>query len=130
MHTVYDDDDKIFQSICAGASGYVLKNSESSELIKAIREVRLGAPMSASIARRLLGVIRRKEMPKLDTDLTPRELDILQLLVECYSYKKIAEKLFISLPTVQSHIRKVYEKLQVHSKAAVVSKALKYKLFS
>lgn len=133
MHTVYDDDDKIFQSICAGASGYVLKNAESSELIKAIRETHVGAPMSASIARRLLNMVRGRggaeTAPAEELNLTPRELDILQSLVEGHSYKKIAEKLFISPLTVQSHIKRVYEKLQVHSKSAAVSKALKYKLF-
>ena len=133
MHTVYDDDEKIFQSICAGASGYVLKNAESSELIKAIRETHVGAPMSASIARRLLNMVRgregREESPAADLNLTPRELDILHSLVEGNSYKKIAEKLFISPLTVQSHIKRVYEKLQVHSKSAAVSKALRYKLF-
>lgn len=133
MHTVYDDDEKIFQSICAGASGYVLKNAESSELIRAIREIHVGAPMSASIARRLLTMVRGREgreaKPAEELNLTPRELDILQSLVEGHSYKKIAEKLFISPLTVQSHIKRVYEKLQVHSKSAAVSKALKYRLF-
>jgi len=130
MHTVYDDDDKIFQSICAGASGYVLKNAESAELIRAIKEIRIGAPMSASIARRLLTMVRGKEAKPADQmNLSPREFDILQWLVEGYSYKRIAEKLFISPLTVQSHIKRVYEKLQVHSKSAAVSKALRYKLF-
>jgi DNA-binding NarL/FixJ family response regulator len=129
MHTVYDDDDKIFQSICAGASGYVLKNSESSELIDAIREIRVGAPMSASIARRMLEMVRgRARKPDPEMKLTPRELDILQWLVEGLSYKSIAEKLFISPLTVQSHIKKVYEKLHVHSKSAAVSKVLKNRL--
>ncbi len=130
MHTVFDDDEKIFQSILAGASGYVLKNAEAEELIRAIREIRVGAPMSASIARRMLAMMRSKETKPTDAlNLTPRELEILQWLVEGLSYKKIAEKLFISPLTVQSHIKKVYEKLQVHSKSAAVSKALKYKLF-
>lgn len=130
MHTVYDDDEKIFQSILAGASGYVLKNAESEELIRAIREIRIGAPMSASIARRMLALMRGRETkPADELNLTPRELEILQWLVEGLSYKKIAEKLFISPLTVQSHIKKVYEKLQVHSKSAAVSKALKYRLF-
>ncbi len=130
MHTVYDDDDKIFQSICAGASGYVLKNAESTELLRAIKEISVGAPMSASIARRLLTMVRGKEQaPSDQMNLTPRELDILQWLVEGYSYKRIAEQLFISPLTVQSHIKRVYEKLQVHSKSAAVSKALKYRLF-
>ena len=130
MHTVFDDDEKIFQSILAGASGYVLKNAEADELIRAIREIRVGAPMSASIARRMLAMMRGKEAKPTDAlNLTPRELEILQWLVEGLSYKKIAEKLFISPLTVQSHIKKVYEKLQVHSKSAAVSKALKYRLF-
>jgi DNA-binding NarL/FixJ family response regulator len=130
MHTVFDDDEKIFQSILAGASGYVLKNAESEELIRAIREIRVGAPMSASIARRMLAMMRGKETkPTDELNLTPREMEILQWLVEGLSYKKIAEKLFISPLTVQSHIKKVYEKLQVHSKSAAVSKALKYRLF-
>lgn len=130
MHTVYDDDDKIFQSICAGASGYVLKNVESEELIRSIKEINIGAPMSASIARRLLNMIRLKEeVPANQINLTPREYDIIKCLVEGYSYKGIAEKLFISPLTVQSHIKRIYEKLQVHSKSAAVSKALKYKLF-
>jgi DNA-binding NarL/FixJ family response regulator len=130
MHTVFDDDEKIFQSILAGASGYVLKNAEAEELIRAIREIRVGAPMSASIARRMLAMMRGKEAKPTDAlNLTPRELEILQWLVEGLSYKKIAEKLFISPLTVQSHIKKVYEKLQVHSKSAAVSKALKYRLF-
>lgn len=130
MHTVYDDDDKIFQSICAGASGYVLKNAEPDELIKAIHEISVGAPMSASIARRLLAMVRGRETKKPeDLNLSPRELDILQWLVEGMSYKRIAEQLFISPLTVQSHIKRVYEKLHVHSKSAAVSKALRYKLF-
>ncbi len=130
MHTVYDDDEKIFQSICAGASGYVLKNAEPPELIRAIHEISIGAPMSATIARRLLEMVRGREPKRPEhLNLTPRELDILQWLVEGLSYKKIAEQLFISPLTVQSHIKSVYGKLQVHSKSAAVSKALKYKLF-
>ena len=130
MHTVFDDDEKIFQSILAGASGYVLKNAEADELIRAIREIRVGAPMRASIARRMLAMMRGKEAKPTDAlNLTPRELEILQWLVEGLSYKKIAEKLFISPLTVHSHLTKVYETLQVHSKSAAVSKALKYRLF-
>ena len=129
MHTVFDDDEKIFQSILAGASGYVLKNAEAEELIRAIREIRVGAPMSASIARRMLAMMRSKESkPTDELNLTPRELEILQWLVEGLSYKKIAEKLFISPLTVQSHIKKVYEKLQVHSKSEAVARALRENL--
>ncbi|HSD64649.1 MAG TPA: response regulator transcription factor [Ignavibacteriaceae bacterium] len=130
MHTVYDDDEKIFQSICNGASGYVLKNAETAELINAINEVKTGAPMSASIARRLLNVIRTKENIKSGKlNLTAREFDIVKCLVDGLSYKGIAEKLFISPLTVQSHIKHIYEKLHVHSKSAVVSKVLRFNLF-
>ena len=130
MHTVFDDDEKIFQSILAGASGYVLKNAEADELIRAIREIRVGAPMRASIARRMLAMMRGKEAKPTDAlNLTPREMEIMQWLVEGLSYKKIAEKLFISPLTVHSHLTKVYETLQVHSKSAAVSQALKYRLF-
>ena len=76
MHTIYDDDEKIFQSICAGASGYVLKNAESTELMRAIKEIRVGAPMSASIARRMLELMRgTARKPESDMNLTPRELE-------------------------------------------------------
>jgi len=137
MQTVYDDDERIFDSICAGASGYVLKNAEPGQLIQAIREIRDGAPMSAAIARRVLGMMRahrpaledHKPTETPSTNLSPRELDILQSLVEGLSYKRIAEKHFISIHTVHAHIKKIYEKLQVNSKSAAVSKALKSKLF-
>ena len=129
MLTVYDDDDKIFQSICAGAAGYILKNADPAELIKAITEIQTGAPMSASIARRVLGMVRQHAPANPEHfDLTPREVDILHSLVEGLSYKKIGDKLFISPLTVHSHIKRIYEKLQVHSKSAAVSKALKNKL--
>jgi DNA-binding NarL/FixJ family response regulator len=130
MLTVYDDDDKIFRSICSGASGYVLKNSDPTELIRAIQGIRTGAPMSASIARRVLQLVRQYA-PSVSPDihLTPREFDILHSLVEGLSYKKIAEKSFISPLTVHTHIKRIYEKLQVHSKTEAVSKALRSQLF-
>lgn len=131
MITIYDDDEKIFQSICAGASGYILKNADPSELINAIKEIQTGAPMSASIARRVLQFVRRQAPPHpIDLNLTPREHDILQSLVDGLSYKKIGDKLFISPLTVHSHIKRIYEKLQVHSRGEAVSKALKHRLFS
>ncbi len=131
MLTVYDDDDKIFQSIYSGASGYILKNDSSEEIKKAIREIKTGSPMSAAIARRVLNFIREIEtFPKYNTfKLTPREKDILQLLVEGLSFKRIADNLFISPLTVHSHIKRIYEKLHVHSKTEAVSKALKNRIF-
>lgn len=125
MLTVYDDDEKIFRSICAGASGYILKNSEPSEIVQAVSEIQTGAPMSASIARRVLSFVRRPSPPpSSDLRLTPRESDILQYLVDGLSYKKIAEKLFISPLTVHTHIKRIYEKLQVHSRGEAVSRVL------
>ena len=131
MLTVYDDDDKIFQSIYSGASGYILKNDSPDEIIGAIREIKTGSPMSAAIARRVLNFIREIEtFPKKNTfKLTPREIDILQLLIDGLSFKRIADRLFISPFTVHSHIKRIYEKLHVHSKAEAVSKALKNRIF-
>jgi DNA-binding NarL/FixJ family response regulator len=137
MQTVYDDDGRILDSICAGASGYVLKNAEQGQLIQAVREIREGAPMSASIARRILGMVRSAKLsppphalPEAHSgNLSARELDILHSLVEGLSYKRIADKHFISIHTVHAHIKKIYEKLQVHSKSAAVSKALKHGFF-
>lgn len=137
MQTVYDDDGRILDSICAGASGYVLKNAEPGQLVQAVREIREGAPMSASIARRILGMVRSAKLTPphhalpeaLSGNLSARELDILHSLVEGLSYKRIADKHFISIHTVHAHIKKIYEKLQVHSKSAAVSKALKHGFF-
>lgn len=130
MLTIYDDNEKIFNSLLVGASGYILKNAKPEELISAISQIKEGAPMSPPIARRVLSFFREsKPVPEEDYNLTPRENDILKLLVDGSSYKKIAEELFISPLTVHSHIKKIYEKLQVHSKAEAISKALKYKLY-
>ncbi len=132
MLTVYDEDEKIFKSIYAGASGYILKNVNPDELISAIGEIKTGAPMSAAIARRVLNFVRRQDKtPQIqEFKLTPREMDILQLLIDGLSFKKIGEKLFISSFTVHSHIKRIYEKLHVHSKAEAVAKALKNKIFN
>jgi len=131
MLTVYDNEEKIFQSIYAGASGYILKNVASNELLKAIREIKTGAPMSAAIARRVLNFVRESDNTTRlrEFKLTPREIEILQLLVNGLSFKKIADKLFISSFTVHSHIKRIYEKLHVHSKSEAVAKALKNKFF-
>jgi DNA-binding NarL/FixJ family response regulator len=131
MLTVYDNEEKIFHSIYAGASGYILKNVNPDELLKAIREIKTGAPMSAAIARRVLNFVRESDNTYRlkEFKLTPREVEILQLLVDGLSFKKIADRLFISSFTVHSHIKRIYEKLHVHSKAEAVAKALKNKFF-
>lgn len=127
MLTVYRDDDKIFESILSGATGYILKKASPSAILEAIRDVSGGgAPMSPEIAMKVLEAFRSLSPKKgEDTGLTRREEEILQELVTGNAYKTIADHLNISLHTVRFHIRSIYEKLQVHSKSEAVSKALR-----
>lgn len=128
MQTIFDDNDNIFKAICAGADGYLLKNTPPARLISGIEEVLDGgAPMSASVARKVLES-QRSNAGKNDSLLSEREKELLKLLVEGHSYKIVAEKLFISVGTVQTHIKNIYSKLQVNSKAGAVAKALRDKL--
>jgi DNA-binding NarL/FixJ family response regulator len=131
MFTVYDDEDKVFRSIMAGASGYLVKNATPDEFLSTLRQIKTGSPMSAAIARRVMELVKKQAAPPSQDsfNLSSRERDILQCLVEGLSYKQIAEKLFISVQTVQSHVKRVYEKLHVHSKSEAVSKAFRFKLF-
>lgn len=130
IQTVFDDDEKIFQALKAGASGYLLKNSTAEGILQAIREVlQGGAPMNPSVAQRVLAYFRTETHNKPDYGLTERETDVLRLLTEGKSYKMIADQLNISFNTVNSHLKKVYEKLQVHSAGEAVAKSLKDKLF-
>lgn len=130
MLTVFEENDKIFRSLCAGASGYLLKRTPPAKILEAITEVHGGgAPMTASVARKVLTLFTSVAPPTLpEVHLTARETEILQHLVSGSSYKKIGRDLFISFDTVNSHIKKIYEKLQVHSKTEAVAKALKHKL--
>jgi DNA-binding NarL/FixJ family response regulator len=128
MQTVFDDNNNIFNAICAGADGYLLKNTPPARLISGIEEVMSGgAPMSASVARKVLESQRNINL-KQESTLSEREKQLLKLLVDGYSYKLVADKLFISVGTVQTHIKHIYEKLQVNSKAGAVAKAIKDKL--
>jgi DNA-binding NarL/FixJ family response regulator len=130
MLTVYEDDAQIFDSLRAGASGYILKRTPLQEIIEAIKDVHSGgAPMTPSIAKRVLNFFNESIPKSNDYNLTQREKEILQKLVNGFSYKKIAETLFISLDTVRSHIKNIYQKLHVNSKSEAVAKALKNKLF-
>lgn len=125
MHTVFDDDDKIFKSLEAGADGYLLKSTSPAKLYEAIKDVILGsAPMSPGIARKVLKSFHHKPAPP-QYDLSKREIEILHLLVEGYSYKKIASECFISLDTVRSHLKNIYGKLHVNSGKEAVAKAIR-----
>jgi DNA-binding NarL/FixJ family response regulator len=131
MQTVADDDEKIFASICNGASGYLLKNTSPSRLLQAIVEVTEGgAPMTPSIAQKVLEKFRKQSpvSSKELNDLSVREKEILECLVEGMSYKMIASSCKISIDTVRFHIRNIYEKLHVGSKSEAVGKAMKGKI--
>lgn len=132
MQTVFEDDDKIFAAICAGADGYLLKKTRPHDLIKGIIEVMEGgAPMTPIVARQVLRLVSNKNnIPKsIDNfELTARELEILGYLVKGLSYKMIAENCFVSFATISTHVRHIYEKLQVHSVSGAVAKALEHKI--
>jgi DNA-binding NarL/FixJ family response regulator len=130
MLTVFEDDDKIFKAIQAGADGYLLKNAIDSHLIPAIQDtISGGASISPGIALKVLNAFRQKEV-KHDFGLSKRESEVLELLVKGFSYKQIANTQFVSIDTVRSHIKNIYIKLQVNSATEAVSKALVYRLVS
>jgi DNA-binding NarL/FixJ family response regulator len=127
MQTVFDEDEKIFESIHAGASGYILKNTNSARILEFIEETYSGgAPMSPSVAKKVLRMIAHQPSTASSVifDLSNREKEILACLVKGMSYRQIGETCFISLDTVRSHIRNIYEKLHVHSKVEAVKKAI------
>lgn len=129
MLTVYEDDDKVFQSICAGALGYVLKKATAERIIESIREANEGgAPMSAPIARRVLDIFAKTASPPGQYGLTIREKDILQHVVDGQSPKMIAGALHLSLHTVTTHMKNIFAKLHVHSRSEAVAKALRERL--
>jgi DNA-binding NarL/FixJ family response regulator len=125
--TVYEDDDRIFDAICAGACGYILKRTPFAGLGESIRElVNGGAPMSPQVARKVMRAFRDSRAPRrTDCKLTPHELRLLKLLVEGHTYKTAAVELKISAHTVSFHLRSIYEKLHVHSKSEAVGKAMR-----
>ena len=130
MLTIYDDDDRIFDAICAGASGYLLKRTPPAKLLENIREaVSGGAPMSPEVAMRVIKLFREVRPPeKVDYDLTPHETRLLKLLVEGHNYTTASEELKVSYNTIKFHMRHIYEKLQVHSKSEAVAKALQNRI--
>jgi DNA-binding NarL/FixJ family response regulator len=131
METIFDDNDKIFNSICNGAEGYILKNTPPVQILSSIREIyEGGAPMTPSIASKVLKMFKSKPTENVSEEfnLTEREKEILKCLVEGMSYKLIADTCFISIDTVSGHIKNIYKKLQVNSKSEAVVKAIRRKI--
>jgi DNA-binding NarL/FixJ family response regulator len=125
MLTTYEESDLIFDSLRAGAAGYLLKNMPPSELIAAVVSARTGgSPLSMRIARKIVGYFQEQKAPKPDETLTKRELEILSLLAKGFLYKEIADQLQISINTVRVHVQKVYEKLHVHSRSQAIMRFL------
>jgi DNA-binding NarL/FixJ family response regulator len=131
MQTVFEDEDKIFEAIHYGAHGYFLKKTHPNKLIDGIRDVMEGgAPMTPSVARKVLEVFQQQASNKDAAffDLTPREIEILSMLAKGLSYKMIADAGGITFHTVNSHLKKIYEKLHVHSATEAVAKAIDQRL--
>lgn len=128
--TVHEEDDKIFQALCAGANGYLLKNTPAAKIIEALKEVlEGGAPMSPNVARRVVQLFRTFSPPETaEYHLTEQETRILKMLVDGHHYKTAAYELGISTSTVSFHLKNIYTKLQVHSKTEAVAKALRERL--
>ena len=135
MFTVFDDNQNVFEAIKNGANGYLLKKTPPVKLLEYIQDANCGgAPMTSSIATQVLRMFSAFQQPapvkeQDDYNLSDRENQVLQLLVNGYSYKMIASEMFISIDTVRSHIKKIYDKLHVNSKSEAVAKAFKGKLF-
>lgn len=130
MLTVYNDDERIFDAMCAGASGYLLKKTPPARLLESLKEaVGGGAPMSPEVARRVISLFREIRPPeRADYELTPHETRLLKLFVEGHNYKTAAAELGVSVNTVNFHVRSIYEKLQVHTRSEAVVKALRNRL--
>jgi DNA-binding NarL/FixJ family response regulator len=123
--TVHEDNDSIFQAICAGAAGYLLKNSPGEKIIEAIRDVQNGgSPINAQIARKVLTAFAALQLPSPEYDLTEREREILSHLVQGLTKKEIGKKLFLSHHTIDTHVRKIYDRLHVNKRSKAVAKAL------
>lgn len=127
MLTIYDDDERIFNALCAGACGYLLKKTPPIRLLESLSDaVKGGSPMSPEVARRVITIFREIRPPeRADYDLTPHEMRILKLLVEGHNYKTAAVEIGVTVHAVSFHMRRIYEKLQVHSKTEAVTVALR-----
>lgn len=129
--TIYDNDREIFNALCNGANGYLLKNTPPARLLEALQEaVEGGSPMSPAVAARVVKLFREFRPPEhADYRLTPQEITLLKLLIEGHHKKTAAREMGISIHTISFHLKNIYEKLQVHSKTEAVAKALREKLF-
>jgi len=127
MLTVYEEQDKVFESICNGASGYLLKKTPPAQIAEAVRQARDGgSPLSPEVARRMVDHFRRSSAPsRPESSLTDQERELLKRLAEGHSYQACADRLGVSINTIRDHVRRVYEKLRVHSKSEAVSAALR-----
>ena len=126
MLTVYDEQDRVFESICNGASGYLLKKTPPAKLIDAIRDAHAGgSPMSPEIARKVIQLFRRVRPAQREGGLTAQELRLLAELADGHSYLSAAGQLGITINTVRNHVRSIYDKLHVHTKSEAVAKAIK-----
>ncbi len=130
MLSVYNDDERIFDAICAGATGYLLKKTQPARLIDSLKEaVEGGAPMSPEVARRVMEIFREfHPLERVDYNLTPHETRLLKLFVQGHNYKTAAAELGLSVNTISFHVRNIYDKLQVHSRSEAVAKALRNRL--
>ena len=130
MLTVYDDNERIFDALCAGACGYLLKKTPWEKVVEALKEaIEGGSPMSPEVARRVISLFREIKPPKEAAyELTPHEVRLLRMLVEGHSYKTAAAELHVSVNTIKFHLRHIYDKLQVHTKSEAVAKALRHGL--
>jgi len=127
--TVHDDNENVFNAICSGASGYLLKDLSADNIVNSINEVMNGgAPMNSHIAKKVLNMFRDQNVKSDGYDLSEREKEILSRLIDGLSKKQIAEKIFLSHHTVDSHLRNIYAKLEVHSRSSAISKAIREKL--
>lgn len=130
MLTIYDNDERIFDAMRAGATGYLLKKTPPARLLESLKEVASGGtPMSPEVARRVIALFREIRPPdRADYQLTPHETRLFKLLTEGHNYKSAAAKLGVAVGTVSFHLQHIYEKLQVHSKSEAIAKALRERL--
>jgi DNA-binding NarL/FixJ family response regulator len=132
MLTIYEDSEKVFDALCSGASGYLVKKTPPAKLLEAIKDAHDGgSPMSSGIARQVINAFKEtkaKTSNDEDYKLSSREIEVLNLLADGYNYQEIAESMFISVDTVRHHIRNIYKKLHVHSQSEAVAKAIRKKI--